>query len=188
MRIFPAMTLNAKCRVRRTRRRGGFTLMELTVVLLIAGIAAAAAAIRVQGPMRTASMSDTMDAIGEFDRITRLAAGEHDRSLCMVVNVSVGTLRRVDGATQSVGGTTLKLPDSVRMSALLVRQESVTEGEISVGCSRGGFTPTWAFELQSGPRKQWCVIVGLTGELVKVKDEQAAREIIAATGLRHHAG
>ena len=54
--------------------RRGFTLIELTVVLLIVAILAGVVTLRLQGPLHRAEMRDVIERIAFFDHLTRVHA------------------------------------------------------------------------------------------------------------------
>lgn len=166
-------------------RARGFTLIELTAVLLILGVAAAAVTLRMQGPMCNARMKDVIDEIGAFDQLTRTYAREHDRPVRLVVNLSAGRLSRQDEGEAEELGTALELPEGYRIARLRVRGEDLWSGRVSVRCSEWGLTPTYAMRID-GPsgKSRWVVIAGLTGELVRAEDEDELRDIIETTGIR----
>lgn len=161
----------------------GFTLIELSVVILIVGIAAAAVTLKVQRPLQFARLGDAVGALVDFDQTTRSAARGQDRPLRMMMNVSSGTVRRLGETGQTPGGSTLGLSSPVRLARVLVRQQDCRDGEIAIMCSRKGLTPTYAVLLESGSRRQWVVFVGLSGQVVQVDSENEARDILAAASL-----
>jgi len=160
--------------------------MELTLVLLVAAIAAAAVALRVQTPLRHARLGDATGAIGQFDRMTRRAAREQDRPLRMVVGLSARRLSRTDEHGR-VTASAMALPTGVSIERLLVRGQAVTETEVAISCSRRGLMPTYAMLVSSGGERRWIVVAGLTGETVEVESEQEVREIIEAAAAGHDA-
>lgn len=163
-----------------------FSLIELTAVILILAIVAAAVALRVQTPMRHARLGDATGAIGQFDRMTRRAAREQDRPLRMVVALPAWRLSRTDERGRATSPP-MVLPSGTIIEQLLVRDQSAASAEVAISCSRLGLTPTYAMLVSSGGERRWIVVAGLTGEVVEVKSEQEVHEIIEATAARHNA-
>jgi len=165
-------------------RRRGFSLIELTVVLLIAGVVAGAVVVRLHDPMRRAELADMLDGIAHLDRLTRTAACRHDRPLRLVVDLSAGEVRQTDTSGEQ-GLDALKLPGGWRIERLILRDRVVHSGSVSITCSRGGRTPSYALHLAGpGGRGKWLLLAGLTGRHVEVDSEEDIRAILAATGLR----
>ncbi len=171
-----------------THDRSAFSLIELTVVLLILAISAAAVTLRIQRPLGTARMRDLTDAIGHFDRLTRVSAQEQDRPLRIVADLSEGTLRRTDDRGRSLETRPLRVPKGFEIRRALVRGRETERGEVIIPCSRRGLTPSYALLVVGGGRQQWVVVAGLTGELVEVGSEKQVREILAMAGAGRDAG
>ncbi len=169
--------------------RRAFTLVELTVVLLILAIAAAAVTLRVHGPMRRARLDDVIAQVQQYDHLTRQWAREHDRPAQLVVDLSAGRLSRADEAGRATGSKPLELGSDWAITRLRIGREDVSGGQVSVHCSRAGLTPTYAMELTApGGRRVWLLFAGLTGWAERVDDEAEVQDILAAAAERHDAG
>ena len=160
-------------------RKSAFSLVELTVVLAIAGIAAGAVALRLARPLGIARMADALSSIRDFDLSTRSAARSQDRPLRMVADLDGGRLICTDERGGPSGGPTLALSPGSRIERFLVGGQDRYGGEAAVLYSRQGLTPTYAYCLQSQGRRQWVAVAGLSGQQVLVENEQEAREILA---------
>jgi prepilin-type N-terminal cleavage/methylation domain-containing protein len=171
------------------RRRRGFTLIELAVVILILALVAAAAVLRFEGPLRRAQMSDVVDLVTAFDRLTRDFAREHDRPVWLVVEEIHHRLRRTGGKDGSDLGVPLVLPPGYSVPQVWVRGQARTYLRAAIPCSRRGLTPTYGLLIE-GPagRRQWLVLVGLSGQSIQVKDERDAQAILGPPAPRPHAG
>ena len=168
-------------------RRQAFTLAELTVVLTIIAVVAAAVTLRIQGPLGRARQRDVVESIGAFDHTTRVAAREQDRPLRLVIDAEAGELRRADGDGRLLESGRLRLPDGFRFERLLLRGADADAGFAGVSmvpCSRHGLTPSYALLLDCGGVRRWLLVAGLTGTVVEVADEDEARQTLAVTGLR----
>ena len=168
--------------------RKGFTLVELSMVLLVLGIAAAAVALRVQRPLMAANLSDITGSLVDFDRTTRAASRSQDRPLRMVMNLSHGTVTRADAAGKPIDGSAVSLPQGYRLARLLVHDKDFREGETTIACSRAGCSPTYAILVQTPANtQQWLVFAGLTGQTIQVANDDEAKQILAATLGGNHA-
>ena len=163
-----------------------FTLVELTVVLVIIAIAAAAVTLRTQGPLRQARMRDVVGAIAHAERTTRSAASEQDRAFQLVVDLSDGRVSRSRAQGRPAGTALVQLPQGFRVGAVLMRRRDVSGGSVSIPVSRRGLTPTYAVLIDGGQQRQWLVFAGLTGEMVEVDREEDARRAVRTAGPRFH--
>ena len=168
--------------------RSAFSLIELTVVLLILAIASAAVTLKIQRPLRTARIRDLTDAISHFDRLTRVAAKEQERSLVIVVDMSKGELHRTDDRARPLESIPLRVPEGLTIERVLIRSEEMVRGKAFIPVSRRGLTPSYALLVVGGGQKQWVLIAGLTGEPAEVRNEKQVREILAAVGVGRDAG
>jgi len=165
----------------------GFSLIEMTMVLLIVGIAAGAVALRVEPQLRRSRMEQVVRDFVEFDRLTRAIARRHDRQLRLVVDASAGELRRLDAEGYESSGRAMSLPDNYAITKVLVRSQEIHAGTISLPCSRKGFMPTYAVRfLGPGGRQQWVLLTALGGQEVMIDgaDSGKIRDILAFTTSR----
>lgn len=169
-------------------KREAFSLIELMAVLLITALVAAAVTLRVQGPMRQSQLSDVIGQISAFDDLTRAYARQHDQSLLIVMELASGRLTRTDGPGGKTIGTELVLPAGYDLAGISVAKDRALGGAASIPCSRSGFTPTYAVELQDPYHKRhWLLFAGLSGQMVQIEDESQVQEIWAALGGRDDA-
>jgi len=168
--------------------RRAFTLIELTVVLLILAIAAAAVALNTRRPLAAARMGDVIGQVEHFDHLTRTAAREQGRAMYMIVDLTAGELRLTDAEGKSLAMTPLRLPEGFRIRALHVRDSVAYSGRTAISCSRQGAMPTYAMLIESASRKQWLAFAGITSQMIELEDENEVRQIIEATGERSYAG
>jgi prepilin-type N-terminal cleavage/methylation domain-containing protein len=164
--------------------RRAFSLVELSVVLTIAGIIAGAVALRLEGPLRKARLADALSAIRDYDLTTRAAARNQDRPLRMDMDPSGGQLKRCDDQGLPCGGPPLALPTACRIERLVLGGAGAPGQNTTIRCSRRGLTPTYAFLLRAQEGRQWVVVAGLTGQQVLVENEQDVNEILAAAAGR----
>ena len=165
----------------------GFSLIEITMVLLILGVAAAAVTLRVEPVLHHAQMDQVIQDIVDFDRLTRTLARRHDQQFRLVLDTSVGELRRLDVTGVESRGRAVALSDNYAITKVLVRSQDVGAGTISIPCSRRGFMPTYAIRLDgSGGRRQWILLTALSGQEVLMDDNNGdkLRDILAFTTSR----
>jgi len=167
------------------RRRGkAFSLVEIMVVLVIMAVVAGAVTLRLEGPLKRASMRELVDCVAGFDRLTRVWAREQDRPVTIVVDMAEGELSRValDGKDEATAvGSALVLPERFEVAevrTVLGRNEG---GRAEIPCSRRGFSASYALCLEddSGMR-QWILFAGLTGQMIQADDERQVQTIFEA--------
>lgn len=172
-------------------RRGGFSLIEMTVVLLILAISAAAVTLRIQGPLHNAQMSDVVERVAEFDLLTRTFARENDQPVWICVNLDENQLQRSrkEQDTYKECGRAMTLPDGFSLTRLMLGEKEYDHGAVTIRFSRQGLGPSYVLRL-SGPggREQWIFMTGVGGQLVQIKNEEEARNILEATKRRSDAG
>ena len=167
----------------------GFSLIEITMVLLIMGIAAAAITLRVEPLLHREGMEQVVRDIVDFDRLTRAMARRHDQQFRLVLDTSVGELRRLDVTGMESRGRAVRLPENYAITKVLVRSQDVGAGTISIPCSHRGFMPTYAVRLDGpGGRRQWILLTALGGQEVLIDDNNGdkIRDILAFTTRRRN--
>jgi len=168
--------------VKADRTIKAFSLVELTVVLLIVGLAAAAVALRVRGPLRQAVARDLAGQVAQFDHLTRTQARALDRPLALAVELNRGRLRRTDPESGQVLGPALELPAGCTIAALrLPGEPRATAGEVLLHYSRRGLSTTYALCLEDVARvRHWLLVAGLTGQVETEIEEREVERIVEA--------
>ena len=170
-------------------RRCGFTLLEVTLVLLILSVVGAAVALRMRAPMRGAQARDVLGRLATFDSRTRAYARRHDRSVRLVVEFARGEIRRTDPLGTEDLGEPLRLPSWCRLRRLRLGEKSPEAGSIGILCTNEGLTPSYALELELTERRSvWLLVCGLTGEAVTFDDDEALDTVWQAFNQGRHAG
>ncbi len=161
------------------RRAKAFTLLEVTVVVLILALVSAAATLHVRGRMESANLQDVVGQVRSFDRLTRSFSREQDRALRVMV--SSGRLRRVDESGLKDIGTALELPEGFAVAEVRVAGKLPANADTVVGCSRLGLTPSYAVKIaaRSGAAR-WVLFAGLSGEAREIEDEREVQDILSA--------
>lgn len=176
---------------RRTIRRQGFTLIEMTAVLLIAAIASAVVVLRLQGTRRTLEMDEAVAETIAFDRFSRHLARRRGRELLIRADLAAGRLSRVETGTHNQAGRPLELPREFRIARLRLGDRRASIGSVTWTVTPAGLSPTVAMELAGpGGRREWIVLPGLGGAAWQTDDERDIDAIWETTfeSGRHHAG
>jgi prepilin-type N-terminal cleavage/methylation domain-containing protein len=170
-------------------KASGFSLIELTVVLLIMAIIVSAVVLQLSGPMHNAQMRDVIARVVRFDSLTRTYAGNNDLSVRMEVDLNAGEIRRMARDSTDQLGRRLVLPSGFRITRLVLGNQEVEAGSVSMSCSQAGLTPSYALEIGGpGGRRRWLVFAGLTGQMTEIEDDKGIEEIWTSTVGRNDAG
>jgi len=174
--------------------RDAFSLVEVITVLVIVSLVAASVSLRLAGPVRRAALDDLAGRIAAFDRRARVSARRHDRDMQMAFDLSRGEVACAavgDAGEAERRGSTVAMPRGCRLAALFMAGaagaacQETTVGRAVVRVSRRGLSPSYAvcIETERGERA-WLLAAGLTGEVTRVDDGAAVREVFAALGER----
>jgi prepilin-type N-terminal cleavage/methylation domain-containing protein len=170
-------------------KRRAFSLIEVTLVVLILAITAGAVALGVRSPIHRLGLDQCVDEIVAFDRLTRVYAREQDRPVRLMVDLDGGQFRRTDERAVEELGQALVLPSGYRVARLLLLDRTIGSGGVALSYSALGLAPTYAILVEGpGGRRRWMLVAGLTGQVRECGDEEEVSNILAAVDARHHAG
>lgn len=168
------------------RRVGGFSLIELSAVLLIAAVAAGAVAIRIGGPSARMDYEQVLDQIQRFDELARDYARQHDQELVLVIELDRGRLYKQEPEDAVALGTVLELPSSVRLRQAWTGGAMTASGAVRIPISRHGLGGSYALQVAGNKQDGWLMIAGLTGQVSRLANESdiehAAKALQTAAG------
>jgi type II secretion system protein H len=163
--------------------RRGFTLIEMLVVIALAALMATVVIVSLAGSYRAARTEDVAGQIAMYDRLAREHARRFGLAGRLVFDLGRGTVTRaaVEGDAPASDSAALHLPAAVRLSRMMTAGGAASSGEVSIDCSRGGQTPSYAICLTGAKDEEyWVITAGLTGKTSRARDEREARDIFAA--------
>lgn len=164
-----------------------FTLVELTVVLLLMAVLAGVVAVSFAASVRTARLEDVIRQIESFDHLARDEAVRFDRPVARAFRVSQGALVRLDPAAQDEGTVIWRLGSTVRIDRVMVEGDGAADRDATVRYSRLGYSPTYAVQLSDTKgNRRWLVVAGLSGSTRVTNDEMEVRHILAQAGSARH--
>ena len=167
------------------RLRRGFSLIELTVVLLILALVSASVAVAVREPLHRVGLRGALDDLAEFDHLTRTYAREQDRPVVLVFDLDAGVIRRMDETGRTELGLALRLPADYRIVRLRAGEDDWRSGQTVLAVSALGLTPTYAVLVTGpGPRAQWMALAGLSGQLLEPKNDAEVDNLFKARQMR----
>jgi type II secretion system protein H len=147
------------------RDRGGFSLVELTAVLVILAIASGAAVLRYQSSLESARIDSAAERIEQLDRRSRAYARGQGQGVLVGLDLSAGRIWCQDRDGRRLPWS-LELGEDLRLAEAAVAGESSSIGSISLLISRQGLSPTYAVCLEdSQGRRRWIAFAGLTGQI-----------------------
>jgi prepilin-type N-terminal cleavage/methylation domain-containing protein len=162
-----------------------FTLIEMLVVLALAAILGAIVTVSLFGSFRTARAEDVAGRIAEYDQLAREYCRRFGKPGRLVFDLGRGTVTRsaedAGELSRDTGGAPLHLPAGFRFRGMFTAGAATTGGQASISCSADGQTPSYAIGLaDAGGGQYWMGTAGLTGRMIKVRDEQEVRDIFRA--------
>lgn len=122
------------------RAQAGFTLVELSVVLLVLGLAAGAVALRVQGPLAAGRLDGAVAALEQYDSTVRHWCARHGRQACVLWDMEAGRASLVDANGAALPAAPLRLPEGFKVAEIIVGGSQIAVGNASVAFGTGGMT------------------------------------------------
>lgn len=155
------------------RRRDGFTLIEVTAVVLIMGVMAGLAGMSLLGALDQATLDDVAARIVAADTLTRQRAMRSGQPIYLHFITEQHELHCRQGEARSTPVAHWPAKYSVELIML-----ATDEGDIRI--NRSGRSGSYIVRVSDpSQRSRWIVVCGLTGERGVFADEQAVRDIQA---------
>ena len=168
----------------------GFTLIEMVLVIALTAILATAVTLSLTGPRRAAQARDVAEGVAHYDRLAREWSRRFGRPTRLTFHLNRGMVSRAVADGEAAGAeedsavdrpAALQLAGGYRIDRVVLAGRSASAGEVSVPCSTGGQTPSYAVLLAGpGGQRQWLVVAGLSGNVLTVNDEREVEDIFAA--------
>jgi len=163
----------------RQRRPGGFTLLELLVVLTLTALLVGIAAVRLGRSYRDAQFEDTVGRIPFADRLVRSHARQFAESGELVIDLDEN---RVFARSTDVGSEPRRqtvLPGSTRIDCVALAGRRVYRGTVAIPVTPDGQTPSYAVRLKLGDRRtRWLLMAGITGQATEYENATDVKEIL----------
>jgi type II secretion system protein H len=159
------------------KKASGFTLVELTVVLLIMGIVAAAVTLKMSGPVSRVKLQDVVKQVKQFDTLTRSYTRQQGKAVRVNVDLSENRISRLDDEGEPLGRP-LQLPSNFKIEKCLIASQQDASDMALLKYNSQGMTHSYAIKLADKLQSKWIIIIGLTGQVVELKNEQEVQEIL----------
>lgn len=156
-----------------------FTLIEVTAVLVLAGVLAGVAAVSLAGPRHRAVAADAVGQVSFADAQVRHLALTTDRAAALVLDLATGRVSR-SSADEANPVTLADLPAGVAIARVRIGADVIAAGTARVPVSAAGRTPSYAVGLTTPAGPRWVVFAGLTGQATAVADESEADAALTA--------
>ena len=174
-------------------RHGGFTLLEMVVVVLVLGLLSSVAVLQFGHLLGPAEMNDAADRLRHADAICRAYSRRFGRPVELTVNAKNSILMCRDSTEPALWNYRIQLPRGARIYKVWSSNSNgnssdppagVTKyGEISIIFGSSGLSHSYAVEIgrhdarQGGNRSRWLFVAGLTGQVTEVPNEHDMDEI-----------
>ena len=170
------------------RLGGGFTLVELTAVLLVVSVVAGVVTWSLAVPRQQAAMEDAIGRIIQIDGTARQHALRQGQAVQIVFDLGNRRItsgpRGQDGQPQDRPTQSAVLPEGLAIGQVLLANGRVTGGSAAIWCSDRGHTATYALRLDGPGGPRWLLIAGLTGQVWTSNNEEQVTETMAALAKR----
>jgi type II secretory pathway pseudopilin PulG len=165
------------------RRLGAFTLVEITIAVVILALLTSAVAMSFAEPLKKARARDAAEMVQAFDQTSRAAARRSGKMIEMTFDLFENSLaRRERDATTSRS----QLPGGYVIDRFRSADRNISSGEAVVTCAPMGISRSYALRLRGPGLDRWIVFAGLTGQISTVQDEDSLNAIFASPA-RHDA-
>lgn len=159
--------------------RRGFTLVEIALVLLIAGIAAGMVRLSMRRSLARSSWQNLVQQVSVLDERCRHHCKSRDAETDLMVDVWGGYIEStLSGATHRVNAT-----KNWHIAKILLADEIVKDGKATIRYTPDGYSPTFGVQfedVQAGDYR-WLLVLGLTGGLYEFEQEDDIRALVDFT-------
>jgi prepilin-type N-terminal cleavage/methylation domain-containing protein len=166
---------------RRSLDRRAFTLIELIVVIVIMGLLATLAVLSTGGMMDRYQLSQAAETIEIFDARARRSAHSLRQPIRAIIQPNQRRLviASPGGNTSRSVAAQFRLPRAVEIAEIRLRRRVTAAGNFEIDYNRQGSSPTYALRLQRGKMSRWLVVLGVSGQIVTLKNEGEVDEILS---------
>jgi len=186
-------------------RRGGFTLIEVMIVVALLGLLAGATAFSMADSVGRASRAEVIGKLRHTDSMARAAASRLGEPCVLEFDLAEQSLRRIssDGkGSERLAGHVLHVQELYRIDRVVMplsaapNQErlgggsvfaNVDHGKARVFVSASGRSVSYAVRLMTkneatdGSREEaWVLFSGLTGQMTRMKNEEEVEQLFTA--------
>ena len=171
------------------RRRLGFTLFELLVVVVVLSAVAAAVALSMQGPLAMARMEHAAEELVLLDSQLRSHARRSGQGATVLVSPGSSTvLVTWQSEGDARGDREVFLGRGLIVRQVLVPASASRVSGTEIIYSADGQTPTYALQVTDGRgNERWLAFAGITGQQLEASSQQELEQIFDALVQRSDA-
>lgn len=167
--------------------RRGFTLIELTAVLVILALLSSVVGLSLTSVGRQTTLREAVSAVADLDRSMRVECVNYDRRGELRFDSESGrVVLGIERDGEAVDVQAYQLPMGMRLTSVQsLNSESVSQhgGSVVIPCDHRGQTPTYTFAIGvDGSRSHdhvLLVVAGLSGQVQEVQDESEIKNLFA---------
>lgn len=183
----PSWAMNSKTHFPAAKR--GMTLIELTTVLVILSLMAAAIVVNLRGPLRRAQLETAIERLANLDDQARLHASRFGRPRQLVIPLDESWIDILDELDDSSRANRTDL-GPVQIGRVIVAGRTVDHDEAMIEINSQGGSPTYAVRLDSASgQSEWLLFAGVTGQFTRTTNSREVADAfrqIATTGTDPH--
>jgi prepilin-type N-terminal cleavage/methylation domain-containing protein len=167
------------------RSHRGFTLIELTAVLVILALLSSVVGLSLASLGRQTLLQDAVSAVGDLDRSMRNECMDYNRTGELRFDPDAGQIvLNIERDGEDVDVQAYQLPVGMQiMWVRLAGNEGVNHAgqSIAVPCDHQGQTPTYAYAMKSASSNDSVpvikVVAGLSGQTQELTDESQVTDL-----------
>lgn len=149
--------------------RRAFTLLEMVVALLIIAILASVSVLSFRGSIDRHRLEQGVDLVARFDARLRRESIRANQPMRATIRRDRGEFVIPDrGAFR---GVSWALPGPVALDAFRVASQVSARQSVELASDRFGQSASYAVKLRAGKFHQWLVVLGGSGQVIRVSDE-----------------
>ena len=176
------------------RHRAGFTLIELSIVLLLIAVTATITMVSLGSFASQSRMEDVLSSIESFDHLSRQQALRSERSTQIVIDLDEQTIRQAGSNRVGASGSSLRIPSGFRLVSVRLLElddlkqgdrDRVGDGQFTLACSPLGYTASYAVSVRrengngvATSTSVWIVFAGLTGHSQRITNEEQLNALV----------
>lgn len=179
------------------RRSAAFTLIEMMAVIVLIALLAGAVAWSMTGELRRSTREDVIGELRQYDQMARLTGKRLGRPCSLVFDLDQQRVRRVvdPASTAAETAAVYALPEGVAVDRLVVADlaeargrgddrgtavQRHNTGEVSIDFGTAGRGASYAVRLADTDSRRWLVFSGMTGQMMRVEDDQTIDNLFAS--------
>lgn len=155
------------------RSWGGFTLVELSVVITLVVLFLGVTAYSIRGPYRRAEFTHAIDRVKNFDSQIRQLASRKRWPVELVYDCDRHRITATSLVENRPLNRSFRLPGQVKFERVVTRKGPVSHGDVNIPLTASGQSPTYAIGLSNAAgQQQTLLFFGVTGQVLETKDEE----------------